>query len=49
MRLTDYGVVSCWYERNLLAKIDHDRHKQQVTKRSAAPLNKNKVRYGYMY
>ncbi|MFC6170367.1 hypothetical protein [Loigolactobacillus jiayinensis] len=50
MRITDYGTVSCWYERNLLAKIDREiKHKQQVTKRSqTAQLKKNKSRCGDM-
>lgn len=30
MRITDYGTVSCWQERNLLARIDRElRTKQQ--------------------
>ena len=50
MIITDYGVVSCWQERNLLAKIDREiKHKQQVTKRSQTdPLKKNKARCGDM-
>lgn len=50
MIITDYGVVSCWQERNLLAKIDREiKHKQQATKRSQTdPLKKNKARRGDM-
>lgn len=39
MRITDYGTVSCWYEHDLLAKIDREiKHKQH----GAFRFDKNK-------
>lgn len=39
MRQTDYGTVSCWYERDLLAKIDHEL-KQQTNHQANQQNNK---------
>lgn len=50
MRQTDYGTVSCWYERDLLAKIDRElgQHKPLHYKYSKVS-HQDKLRYNRQY
>lgn len=44
MRITDYGIVSCWYERDLIHKCDQEvRQRQRLNKKR---LQHNKVKLG---